>query len=453
LPRSAAILLIVVAACTSTGVGTTSSSPDATTTTSAEPPTPTTVPEALDPPELPDPFDLAEQPLTDLEIPGFEFTDVDSDFVESVRLRVGLFAGVYSASIWDELVSADGDQVVAFTLYPAGGARGDPSLAMELVEAIGAAGSDFNEPEERSFGGQIAYELAEGSITWLLWANNTHLFIVTGDNDAPAAVMEAVIAETTGTEYLWATGDCLYFDDGEPYAPFGRGNVVPCAGPHQWEVTLSEPLPDAPDARFPDAALSERVEAACEEAFFGFTGTLPVDSVLNQISYLPDEAEWEEGDRYFACIVGRRDRQGDSALIAGTLEGEGAAAARRRGDCYRRFVDTGAVSCADAHVFEYIGVVEYPGDTAAEYPGAEELEAAFDEACQQLLDDYASDTTVEGAVATGFPLSIGSFAWETGRRQVPCFGFALDEGIPLEVVGSFSEGWGPLGDADGAIQV
>jgi hypothetical protein len=453
LARSAVFLLVIVTACTSTGVATTTSPPGATATTSAGPPPATAIPEDLDPPELPDPFDLADEALADLDIPGFEFTNVDGGFLESVRLRIGLFTSVYSATIWDELVSADDDQVVVFSLYPTGAARGDPSLAMELAEAIGAAGGYFAEPEGRSLGGHTAYELVEEAVTWLLWANNTHLFIVVGDDDAPTAVMEGIMVETASTEYQWEAGDCLHFDDGEPYAPFGQGNVVPCDGPHQWEVTRSAPLPDPADAAFPDRELSARVDGDCEEAFFEFTGILPVDSALNQLSYLPDEAEWAEGDRYFACIVGRSDRQGGNALIVGSLEGEATAAARQRGDCYRRFIDIGKVSCGDPHVFEYIGTAEYPGDVADVYPGAEELEEAFGQACQRLLDDYSSEATVEGASATGFPLRIASFAWDMGRRHVPCFGYARGDGMPLDVVGSFSEGWGPLGDADGSIQV
>ena len=451
--RRAALLLVVITACTSTGV-TTNTAPsrttgqpdDSSTTTSTQPGEP------LSAPELPDPFDLAEEPLNELEVDGFDFADVDPDLVESVRVRLSVFGSLYSASVWDELVSDDSDEVVAFSLYPSGSARGDPALPMALAEALVEAGADFTEVTRRDLGGQTAYEIVDDRITWLLWANNTHLFVTAGVDNATEDVMAAIIDKTFGSEYQWEEGDCLYFDDGVPYAPFGDGNVVPCDGPHEWEVTRSEPLADDEEAPFPEEELSERVAAACEEAFFEFTGLLPTESALNQVSYLPDADEWEQGDRYFACIISRNDGAGDAQLTTGSLAGEATRVTRSIGDCYRRSVDTGEVDCGRPHVFEYIGMADYQGGSGDDYPGESELSGDLERVCDGLIDSYVTSRTIEGATIAPFPAIIGAFAWEKGVRAVPCFAYAVEDGTALEVVGSFSGGWGPLGDAGGSVQ-
>ena len=409
--------------------------------------------EDLDAPDLPDPFDLAEEPLADLDIDGFDFENVDGSLVEVVQVRISLFGRLTSASVFDELVADDGDEVVAVSLYPAGGARGDPGLALAFAEAIVDAGPSFAVPEERPIGGQLTYEVIERDTAWVLWANNTHLFITAGDGQAASQVMEAIIVETLGTESQWSDRDCLYFDDGVPYAPFGDGNVVDCDGPHEWEVTLSAPLEDAADAPFPAAELSERVSAACEESFFDFVGVLPLDSPLNQVVYLPDEAEWEEGDRYFACMISKNDERGAALLTSGSLRDSAVTVTRSTGDCYRRLPSIGLVDCAEPHVFEFVGLVGHAGTTGDDYPGDDDLSASFETACDALIDEYTITRKVEGASVEPFALGIGAFAWDMGIRRVPCFAYALDGDLSLEVVGSFSEGWGPLGDADGAIQV
>lgn len=448
--RPTILLLVLLSACSNSGLTTpTSSLSNEPTTTTGGTPQTTTADEGLSAPELPDPFDLAEEPLADLDIEGFDFDNVDNDLVEAVQVRISVFGGLTSASVFDELVADDGDEVIAVSLYPAGPARGDPGLALAIAEAIGDASPSFADPEERPLGGQTTYEVIEADTAWILWANNTHLFITAGDPGSASEVMEAIINETSGTEIQWSDGDCLYFDDGVPYAPFGDGNVVDCDGPHEWEITHSAPLPDAADAPFPDSELSERVGASCEEAFFDFVGALPLDSPLNHVVYLPDEDEWTEGDRYFACMISRNDERGAAKLTSGSLRGDAVVVTRTAGDCYRRLPSIGQVDCSDPHVFEYIGLV---GHEADDYPGDDELTAAFEASCAELIEGYAVDQTVEGATVTALVLNMTSFAWDMGGRQVPCFAYAVEDGFSLEVVGSFSEGWGPLGDAGGAIQ-
>ncbi|MEE8331734.1 MAG: hypothetical protein V3R84_08170, partial [Acidimicrobiia bacterium] len=191
------LLLVLLSACSNSGLTTPTNalSKEPTTTTSGTPQT-TTADEDLSPPELLDPFDLAEEPLANLDIEGFDFDNVDGGLVEAVQVRMSVFASLTSASVFDELVADDGAEVVAVSLYPAGAARGDPGLALAIAEAIGDASPSFADPEERPVGGQTTYEVIEADTAWILWANNTHLFITAGDRDSASEVMEAIINET-----------------------------------------------------------------------------------------------------------------------------------------------------------------------------------------------------------------------------------------------------------------
>lgn len=455
-------LTMLVAACTRSGPPLSDAGGETTTTVSTPPTTgsSTTVPSAtttipaepeIVPPELADPFDLAEEALA--PVPGYEPVSSDEFPLQLDRLDMVLNAySLAEALVWDVLENDFGEEVFVASLYPYGVARGDPTLPPFVAQLLAA----FNEEPE-----QIPIEhgfvfASEGFDTgWMAWGSNTVVIVAAGPREATLEVLEA-LAAANQDEYRWQPGDCLWLGndellDGAPFAPFGRGPIVPCDGWHTHEVIGSSAVADGPEAPYPGDAIQVDAWETCEQRFVEFIGISEQDSSVGLIRYLPSDLEWEEGDRYTACVVTEYDASGAPAPRRDSLAGIGEESRleRNAGDCRRGSYVSEPISCEAPHDSEYLGTVEFSEEQDAAYPWYTLYEDA-DSLCRDLLDDYAADGPVGAALdATGLPP--GPYAWSQGDRRVACIGFAIDNaGFPQLVLGSMAEdGWriiGPSGD-------
>ncbi len=409
-------------------------------------------------PPLPqDPDDAAFTALP-LEHPGFVVEDLDPLRAEELLNRVGLLlddplAGATAARLVPP--GSDDTAVDVMAFYPLGFARGDPLLAATLAAVVtGEFEVDVGEPVDADGATVIRFE-SEGE-TWLVAVTNTRLLVgVGGDDVDTGAFLEAVAY--AAEDHRWAEGECHDLGDGEafdpPFSPFGTETLVPCWRPHSVEVTAAELVAGDPGSPRPDD-LDARSERLCDEAFLDYTGSLPSQTRLSGISYLPDEAEWAEGDRYLACVVSAVDDEGLVAASAGSLQdaGDRFSLELEAGVCFDGPLSSIPVECSGPHVVEIVGTVARDDPPGAPYPGDDELITALDEQCTEALAGYASDVAKDGAEIEAAAFGVGAFAWEQGVRDFACTAVARDaDGASVRVTRSFADEWRPLGPADDAF--
>jgi hypothetical protein len=105
--------------------------------------------------------------------------------------------------------------------------------------------------------------------------------------------------------------------------------------------------------------------------------------------------------------------------------------------CLDRSFAPETVECGSPHGYQYLGNATVAFD---DWP--EDGASGFTVACDDLVDDFVRKGPVSVDVfATGlFP-----YAFEQGDRSVQCMAFAIDEGLLVDVVGSFGDVWRVIG--------
>ncbi len=410
------------------------------------------------PPLLLDPDDAAFATLP-LEHPGFTIEDLDPLRAEELLNRLGLLlddplAGAAAA----RLVPADGDETTSvdvMAFYPRGFARGDPLLA-ETVAAVVTGEFEADVGEAVDFEGATVLRFESEGETWLAAVTNTRLLVGVGGDDVDVAAFLEAVADAA-QDHRWSPGECHDLGAGEafdpPFSPFGTETLVPCWRPHTVEVTAAELVAGDPGSPRPDD-LDARSERLCDQAFLDYTGSLASQTRLSGVSYLPDEAEWAEGDRYLACVVSAVDDDGLVAATGGSLRGAGP---RFRleldtGVCFDGSLSGAPVDCSGPHIVEIVGRVAIDDPPGAPYPGDDELLATLDERCGEVLGGYASDVAKPGAEVEATAFGAGAFAWDQGVREFACVAVASDaDGASVRVTRSFADEWRPLGPADDAF--
>ena len=380
-----------------------------------------------------DPFDLAVATfvgLTRYEI--LDVTDEQADVVFDALsdLRSDLFA----AAGFMRFRHASREEATAFALTAGGEFRGAPFLADEV--ALFVSGTS---PRSVSIGDRTAFRVTVDDVEWLLYSNETHLFIVVGPRDVSREIMTDLA--DSADPYLWQPGDCLIFDDGfddaTPYAPFGLHGLRHCAVGHTYEVIHSEVLPEPAGARFP-SDLSDRSEAACGQAFFELSGTTELESALGLIRYLPDENEWANGSRYFACVVFVNGSRG-KVSVAGRIDGENESLrfVLEEGTCLFSLFP---VDCDDPHNGEIIAVFELAEEPGAPMPDSGDLADLIADGCSTAFTAF--ELGDGPGVVDLFEISDIFGAWSFGARRYYCmastFGF---NGLRLDITGTFGGGW------------
>lgn len=263
--------------------------------------------------------------------------------------------------------------------------------------------------------------------------------------------VEAETTTTTSVPTLWEVDTCLDLgtnaDRKLPYAPYGNEFVIGCGGPHTHEFFFVTTVSEGADAPFPED-LNGRLWPACYAAFAERMGFPSSQSTLDLTLYLPDDEEWDAGERYHGCVLHQPGTQVPFRPIVGSVFDHP--------DDYRWEVAVGscfaeidlsllllaeAVPCEEIHTVEMIGEVELaPQGTA--YPGLDEVIALGEEACQGVLDEYATQDVEElSLVAFAHPPAVEEGEWDVGGRSVKCFVLAgNDEQGLLLVRGSVGDG-------------
>jgi hypothetical protein len=384
-----------------------------------------------------DPYELAYAQLYglwafDLAYPADE--DIEAFFTLIEETRADVFAGFAFADVG--LLDDDSDDSALVVAVTTGGdPRGTPTMAEDLAHYwLGYW------PERLYVGDTPVFRFTIDGRQWLIWSDQTHLFLASGRDDIARAVMEALIAR--GEPYLWQTGDCVNFQDGyanaSPYAPFGTYGLYHCLDQHTREVIHSEVLPDGPDAPFPDDDLLIYTWETCSRVFYEYVGAHDMETTIDLGMYLPDEDEWARGDRYVACLIEEQDADG-TVTVEGRLQGRGeeTAVEYRTGTC---MMGSFPVPCDDPHDGEIVGILEYPGESDDPLPDPDVISDHQDDACAQALEDYEAE---EGDFDIEvWPMSSLLGEWQFGIREYYCVAYATDEdGWLIDVVGSFTDEW------------
>ncbi len=395
-----------------------------------------------------DPDDLALEAFPP-EIDGYAYEDVPPEAADPILSGVGLLLdGLPGIGGLRAVRSADEAVVDVLAFLPTSGVRGDPGL-VQAVASVATGGLDAGDDTTVVAGVPVS-RIEVDQDTWWMWQSNTRLLIAIGSEGAVREVLEALISWNRA-EYLWQEGDCLDFGSGDtfdpPFSPFGDDNLVPCYRPHTLEVVATTVLDDGPEAGFPED-MSVRSDLFCGDAFLEFSGALAVETVLAELRYLPDELEWEEGDRYLGCTISDVDEGGNIVHASGSLRDTGPdrPLVLEAGTCRDGSLTSAPVDCDTPHAVEAIGTITLPDGPGAPFPGHEEFREQADALCQELLEDYAATLTVDNVELEAFVTVVDAHLWEIGRRELPCLASAADrDGIPQRVAGSFAGTWVPLG--------
>ncbi len=407
-------------------------------------------------PPLPADADAAAQAAFVAPPPGYRYDDLDPGRGEEILDRLGLLIDSPLAGVGAARLAADdgGASLDVLSFHPLGFARGDPALA-ETVAAVVTGEFEAEVGERTVTDGVPVLRFESEGETWLAATTNTLLLVGVGGDDAPAAGFAALVAGIQ--EHRWQEGECHDVGAGDrfdpPYSPFGSGTLVPCWRPHTVEVTGATQLAAGPAAPFPDD-LDTQSGRFCGESFLAYTGSLTSQTRLSGVSYLPDEAEWAEGDRYLACVVSAVDDHGQVAVTTGDLRGAGPGLALElaAGTCFDGGLGGLPVDCSSPHTVEAIGTIRFDDPPDAPYPGRDGFAEQANAKCRELLADYAESLARDGAEIEAFAFGDDVHAWESGVREFACTAGARDgDGSPVRVLRSFSERWRALGPADDAF--
>ncbi len=417
---------ILLAACTP-DTTTTTSEADATTTTESR-----VVPQPDSPlvaPETADPDATAEEALGSAGAftTATEPTLFEQDAVQAIRfwLPTDIVAGTSEGFV----EGPNDDIVVTVSVIPVMSFRGDPGL----VPALASLGTE--DPTVETAPGVYKTE-TDGGLHIFLWSTGDGFLVASSLSDDAAE--DYLVARESERVPLtaWDAGACLYFDpgDGLPWAPFPQDAVVSCNGAHNAEVLLADQKAVAGDA-YDDDAISYQRGYECDHAYEEKIGPQR-DHTPTMITYMPDEDEWDRGDRYLACVVELNTNDGPQLTVGHISDAPDLKWGPEQGDCFLAAAAPDPVPCAQAHASEFIGEVvttlgEWPDDPAD----------VFAEACSPLVEAIPDGPATIDVFAAG----IYPFAFENGERHIRCYAFAVVDGQFAEVVGSFTGVWRPLG--------
>ncbi|GAA3392674.1 septum formation family protein [Cryptosporangium minutisporangium] len=209
----------------------------------------------------------------------------------------------------------------------------------------------------------------------------------------------------------YRAGDCLAAD--------GRYEVrtVECGRPHLYEVMRSAALPSG--ATYPPDLTT--VEAACERQLPGYLGSPDAyASRLTAREYGPTRAQWDRGERWYACLLGERGPD-DSAVdqtasLAGVLEG-GLGAYRKCLTAAPLDEPSRTVPCTEPHRSEAVSAIDFGGRPGAVPPQDASVRGAVDR-CDQVVRRYLGGT--RPGVRTS-ATAASAEAWQRGLTMVVCY--------------------------------
>ncbi len=431
------VLVVVASACVpDAGDPTTDSASNDVSTTLIDDSSTTTLPskstsppttEALTPPERGDPNDVASEAFWDAGT--FGIADKPSQFDEDALIAIEqwLPTDLVDGLVWEVFNDRDAPNVLAVSVIPTLTWRGDPNFVPALIALLNDA--DATELEDGIF--NIA---TPAGLQAAAWSTGDGFVIATSVDQNEATRYLRALASETEPQRVWDSGVCLYTDtDSEtlPYAPFPADIVVPCSGPHNAEVLISEQVGTDAD-EYDGAEIQYQRNYRCDQAYTEVFGAQK-DHTPTLITYMPDNDEWDRGDRYLACVVQIDGIDGLVLFEGPMIERSDLVWNPGTGDCLDQSLAAETVDCASPHPYQYIGDATVAHDVWPDDGGA-----SFQDACTEALESFVVDGPVRVDVfATGlFP-----YGFEQGDRTVQCFAFAVEEQLVVDVAGSFDEVW------------
>ena len=424
---------LAIAACTPlTSVDDTTTT-TATTTTTTEP-TSTTVPATdangkLVPPQREDRSAVASDVLTPVD--GFTEVETPPDTANDLLIAIDSWLLPDLVAGDAEIVYSDaaGAYVAVVSVIPNLTWRGDPGFVPDLIEAV--TGAEPGSPSAGVFSAQ-----APGGAVLHLWSSGDG-FVIASSLDPDAAVTYlSGLEQDRQPNPAWSGGDCLFLEDTEnlPYAPFPRDVVVPCSGAHNAEVLIG--FTQGTDGEAFDAdAIEYQRNYECDQAYNEAFGD-QLTHAPGLVTYMPDEDEWDRGDRYLACVVIIDRNEGRQVFSGPMVDLDDLDFNPDVGSCLLEGLPADTVGCSSPHVYQFVGEATVDSDT---WPDGDST--LFDDACTPLID------TLESGPGTLeiFPIGLGPYAFENGDRTVRCMVFATVDGFLVDVLGSFSGAWRVLG--------
>lgn len=234
--------------------------------------------------------------------------------------------------------------------------------------------------------------------------------IQAGASASPSESASSLPTEGAGP---YGPGDCLAVAGGE-FA------VVDCAAEHEFQVMLSQEFAPDVDEYLPDVTVYRPTCTAAMPVFLGSPDAKA--SRLETFTYLSSEAEWEAGNRWFACLITERSPEDKPVPRTGTLAG---ALAAGLGDLRLCLVDEpvseGAsvtVPCDRPHRSEAVPGVLVLGSPKDPAPSIGEMAETAIEHCEARVAEYLGGRR-DGvkAVADLPPPDL----WPNGSNTAVCF--------------------------------
>ena len=365
------ILAIAVAAsaCTPSPSAETSTTAAQTTTSSETPtttlaPTTTTTLAPLDPPTTPDKSDIALDALLDVD--GYVVT------AERTPADLELFA-LFDAWLPQQMIDGaaaalvhgpEGTTVAILSTIPVTGLRGDPNLP-----AIFAVSAGRGDTEAVVVDGITSIDAASGG-SFEIWSDGDGALIAIAENAADAHAYMVMRAAMDVPNGVWESDSCLYLAPSDlaffgvyPYAPFMDDLVVPCSGPHNAEVLHAE-FESTAEPTFNAESIHYQRNYECDREYQETFGASVKERRASLVTYMPDEDEWDRGDRYLACVAVLFDDDGDPLLIDGAMADQpNIEFAISPGDCTDGSISN-VVDCGTIHSQQYVGsAIFLPMDT------------------------------------------------------------------------------------------
>ena len=417
---------------TTTTVADTTTSSEASTTTNA--PTTTTAATPLVPPTTPDKSEIALDVLVDVD--GYTVTDdrTGPDLELFALFDAWLPVQIIDGAAASLVVGPDGERVAVLSTIPVTGLRGDPN-----APAIFAISAGRGETEAVIVDGITTIDAASGG-SFDIWSDGDGVLIAIAEDAATSHMYMVARAALDGPNDVWASDSCLYLAPNEvdffgvyPYAPFTTDLVVPCNGPHNAEV-LRAALEGTTAEVFDAEAIQYQRNYECDREYQETFGASVKEHRASLVTYMPDEDEWDRGDRYLACVAVLFDDQGEPVLIDGDMADQAnMEVVISPGDCTDGSISN-VVDCSSIHSQQYVGSALFPSDT---YPTLGD--EAFDELCAVYEPDLTESSGADVRIAG---LGLMPYSFELGDREVRCYATAIVDGfLPVDVVGSFFGRW------------
>lgn len=179
-------------------------------------------------------------------------------------------------------------------------------------------------------------------------------------------------------------GDCLELKDGVA--------KVKCDRPHEYEVMNSASFPSDVPGTYPPP-IKEYAGPRCDAAPPGYLDSPDWEAGrLDAVAFWPTEAQWSDGDRWFACLLAERSPKSDpvrreGSLYAGLAHGLGSLQACMKGEP-KPGGPNNVIPCDGPHRTEAVpGVVDL-GDPAGPAPSIDKMLQLTKDRCLRAVKKY-----------------------------------------------------------------